>query len=331
MLLKHVASDGTPGRGVVGVVGEPGLGKSRLMAEFRDRLPGEVWWLEAGAHEYRREVSYAVVHELLDALVGLPDRADPDQAIAAYADYLEGVAGKRATDVSAYLFRLRGLPVDAVSETMLSELAPEALRARMASAAAQLLAEATAGRASMVCLEDLHWADPSSMSLLRALAESPSLAHVLFVFTTRTDPGMAADWIGDIRAHGDRALVIDLAPLSDAETSTLILDAFGSGESGELSRNILAKSQGNPLYLVSFLRSLVDEGVAVVSRGRVTVTGGVAELMVPETLQAVVASRIDRLPSVCCAGHRFSEPYSGHDTQRAFRRPSAASRGSTRP
>ena len=148
----------------------------------------------------------------------------------------------------------------------------------------------------MVCLEDLHWADPSSMSLLRSLAESPALAHILFVFTTRTDPGLAADWIADLRGSRDRVSVIELAPLSDLETTTLIMDAFGAEAQGELCRDLLAKSQGNPLFLVSFLRSLVDDGLAVVSRGRVTVTGSVTELTIPETLQAVIGSRIDRLP-----------------------------------
>ncbi len=295
LLLERAALDGAPGRGVVGIAAEPGVGKSRLVAEFRDRLAGDIRWLEANAHEYRSEVSYGVMQELLDALVGVPDRADRERAAAAYTDYLEGVGGKRAINIGAYLFRLRGLPVDAASETMLSELAPEALRQRMSGAAAELLAAGTAGRASVVCLEDLHWADPSSMSLLRSLAESPALAHILFVFTTRTDPGLAADWIADLRSS-DRVSVIELAPLSDLETTTLIMDAFGAEAQGELCRDLLAKSQGNPLFLVSFLRSLVDDGLAVVSRGRVTVTGSVTELTIPETLQAVIGSRIDRLP-----------------------------------
>jgi class 3 adenylate cyclase/tetratricopeptide (TPR) repeat protein len=298
LLLERAASDTPEDRGVVGIVAEPGVGKSRLLAEFHDRLGSEVRWLEASAHEYRSEVSYAVVHEMLDGLVGLADDADPEQAAAAYADFLEGMGGGRATDVRAYLFRLRGLPLDAASETMLSELTSEALRQRMVGAAAELLSAATAGRSGVVCLEDLHWADPSSMSLLRALAESSALAHVLFVFTTRTDMGMATQWIADLRACRDRPSLIELGPLSDVETRALITDALGAEGWSELRSDVLAKSQGNPLYLVSFLRSLVDEGVAVLSRGRVTVTGSVTAVTIPETLQAVVGSRIDRLPDV---------------------------------
>ena len=295
LLLERAASHAPEGRGVVGIVAEPGVGKSRLVAELHDRLGSEIHWLEASAHEYRSEVSYAVVHELLDGLVGLPDGADREKAAAAYADYLEGIAGERASDIRAYLLSMRGLPLDAASEAMLSELSAEVLTERMSGSAAELLAAATADRATVLCIEDLHWTDPSSMSLLRALADSPALAHVLFVFTTRPGPCMATQWIADLGARADRSSVIELAPLSDSEIGTLLADVFGAEGWNELRGDIQAKSQGNPLYLVSFLRSLVDQGVAVVSHGRLTVTGSVDELAIPENLHAVVGSRIDRL------------------------------------
>src|SRR4029079_16960307 len=83
LVVARARSDPPPHRGVIGIVAEPGVGKSRLVSEIHARLEGEVRWIEASAREYRSDVSYAVVHELLDGVVGLASPTDPDAAAAA--------------------------------------------------------------------------------------------------------------------------------------------------------------------------------------------------------------------------------------------------------
>ena len=92
--------------------------------EFTQSTQYEVRWIEASAREYRSDVSYAVVHELLDGVVGLASPFDRDAAANAYAEYLEGIGVERANGIAPYLFRLRGLPVDPASEEMFADLAP---------------------------------------------------------------------------------------------------------------------------------------------------------------------------------------------------------------
>jgi class 3 adenylate cyclase/tetratricopeptide (TPR) repeat protein len=295
-LIARLGDATTAPGGVVGIVAEPGVGKSRLLAEFHDRADAGIRWLEANGDEYRSEVSYAAVREVIDGVVGLADADDDGDVGSAYCDYLDALAGEHSTDIRPYLFRLRGLALDPRSEAMLAELAPDVLRQRMTEAVAELLASATTKRRTVLSIEDLHWADASSISLIRGLAGHPLLDNLLIVFTTRPDPGLAREWIEQLRAMGDD-FVIELSPLSDEVIGQLLNEAFdGADASRALGEAIRAKAQGNPFYLVSFLRSLIDEGVAALRDGRLCVTGGVNQLTVPETLHAAVGSRIDRLP-----------------------------------
>src|SRR6185295_9354365 len=213
VVVARARSDPPPHRGVIGIVAEPGVGKSRLVSEIHARLEGEVRWIEASAREYRSDVSYAVVHELLDGVVGLASPTDPDAAAAAYIEYLEGLGVERASGIAPYLLRLRGLSVEPASDKMLSELAPDVLRQRMWQAVVDLLAAVKGGRGHVLCAEDLHWADPSSISILRALPDYPALANTLVLFTTRPEQCTATTWIGDLKADTHRRSVIELGPL----------------------------------------------------------------------------------------------------------------------
>lgn len=297
LVTRHAEAPRVPG-GVVGIVADPGMGKSRLLIELRDRIDAGARWLEANAYDYRSEVSYAVVHEFADALIGVSNTADADEVRTAYADYLDALGGERASDLRPYLFRLRGLALDQASEAMLAELSPDVLRQRMTEATAQLLAAAVRQRPTVLRVEDLHWADASSISLLRGLAGHHALANLLIVFTTRPEPGLAREWIEQLRNDTTRACVVDLQPLPDFVITKVLGEAFGDDDGSlAIREQIRAKAQGNPFYLVSFLRSLLDDGIAVVHDGRLSVTGSVSHLNVPESLQAAVGARIDRLPA----------------------------------
>ncbi len=284
-------------RGTIGIVAPPGMGKSRLLAEFHHRVEGAVHWVQGSGYDYRSDVSYEVVRELLDDLIGVQPGAGGDDVARAYGDYVDALADPRSFDVRPYLFQLRGLPVDAADKAMLEALAPDALRERMASAVATILSVAAAARPAAVCIEDLHWADASSVSMLRALAVHPAIDNVLIVFTTRPDSGLAHEWIEHLRSCGQAGSVIELQPLSDAVVGALLESALGSDDASAVMRKrIRAKAQGNPFYLASFLRWLVDEGLATLHAGRLTVTGRADNLRVPESLHAAVGARIDNLP-----------------------------------
>ena len=296
-LLARAADSEAAIGGAVGIMADPGVGKSRLLIELHERIGAGARWLEGNGYDYRGEVSYAVVRELVDALVNVADASDEEEVRSAYLDYLEALGGERPANIGPYLLRLRGVALDAASERALAGLAPEVLRQRMTDAVAQLFAEAATKQRIVLRIEDLHWADASSIALLRGLAAHPMLRNVLIVFTTRPDSGLAREWVEHLRTLTGPPSVIDLKPLPDAVIGSLLDDVLGGGDASSAIRGVIqTKAQGNPFYLVSLLRSLVDDGIATLHEGRLHVTGNVSHLRIPETLQAAVGARIDKLP-----------------------------------
>ena len=297
-LLARAAGSAAGPCGALGIVADPGVGKSRLLAEFRAHADPSLRFVEANAYDHRSDVSYAVVQDLLDALVGVRVDAARAETEAAYADFLDALPVADHADIRPYVLRLRGLALDPESERALAAITPAALRERMTSAVAAFVAATTASRPAVICVEDLHWADASSIALLRALAFDPRLAQVLLVFTTRPDPGLARDWIEQLRASEDGQSVVALHPLADDVVRALLDRTFGGDPASlALREQIGAKAQGNPFYLMSFLRSLVDEGIAEIRDGALSVRGAPSSLAVPESLHAAVGARIDRLPA----------------------------------
>lgn len=296
LLARAIESDGARG-GAIGIMADPGVGKSRLLLELKDHVGTRVRWLEANGYDYRSEVSYSVVRELIDALTNVANASDENEVRTAYLDYLDALGGERPADIRPYLLRLRGFALDDASERALGEPAPDVLRERMTEATAQLFADAALKQRIVLRIEDLHWADASSIALLRGLAGHPKLHNVLILFTTRPEAGLAREWIEQLRTQSGAQRVIDLHPLPDAIVRSLLDDAFGADQASlAISEEIRAKAQGNPFYLVSFLRSLVDDGVAELRDGRLAVVGDVGRLRVPESLHAAVGARIDKLP-----------------------------------
>lgn len=296
VLLGLARNDTATARGVAFVRADAGLGKSRLVSEVHDRLVGQARWFEASGQDYRSDLSYGVVAALLDDIVGVAHGTNRDLVARAYDDYVSAIEGERAREVSPYLLRLRGLPLDAKHEVELSALGADAIRQRIGAAVKDLLVAVTVGQPTVVCIEDLHWADPSSVGLVRSLAEDRAVGNVLFMLTTRHESSAANAWIDTVAAQDGRRIV-DLAPLTDRDSRALLDHAFAKGSSAKLADEIGMKSQGNPLYLASFLRSLIDSGLATLTDGRVAVDAPLAALAIPDTLQAVVGAQIDRLPA----------------------------------
>ena len=297
-LLSRIDTNGSGPRGAVFLRAPPGLGKSRLVFEFRERLRRDVRWLESSGEAYRSDMSYGVVQGLLDALVGLSDGAPGEEAARVYLEYLNGIGSQRARQAPPYLFRLRGLPVEASDDATIAMLSADALRQRLTSAVGRI-----------ACGGDRRSPDRGlyrGRALGRPLLDrgfcarwprTAALTHLLFVLTTRPDASAASPWIDAVASVDDGLRIVDLPPLSEQDSRDLLDQALGGGSVPALVARIGAKAQGNPLYMTAFLRSLVDSGVATIASGRVTISGQVADLAVPDTLHAVIGSQIDRLPA----------------------------------
>jgi class 3 adenylate cyclase len=269
------------GRGlVVGVVGPPGIGKSRLVAEaVRLATSRGVEVFSAFCESHATEVPFRVVGRLLRAIAqlsGLDDRT-------ARARLRERLADVDPEDM-LLLDDLLGI---ADPDVELPKIDPDARRRRLAALinAAQLARTQPA----VFVVEDVHWIDEVSESMLTDFLAVIAQTHSMMLVTYRPEYHGAL-------THVAGAQTIALAPLSDAESSTLVAELLGPDPSvGQIGVVIAGRSAGNPFFTEEITRDLAERGVLVGERGSYACRTDVAEVGVPATLQATIAARIDRL------------------------------------
>jgi class 3 adenylate cyclase/tetratricopeptide (TPR) repeat protein len=284
--LFHASAD--QGRAhLVSVWGIGGIGKSRLSWEFSkyvDGLAGGVWWHRGRCLPYGEGVTYWALAEMVRSRAGIAEAEDPASASEKlHATVLEHVPDPEDQRwVEPRLSHLLGLEDRSTRE-------PEEL-----FSAWRLFFErmATAGPVVMV-FEDLQWADRSLLDFIEYLLEW-SRNHPLFVITLARPelqdkhPGWGA---------GKRNLTsLSLEPLAD-EAMRALLSGLVPGLPDETTTAILERSEGVPLYAVETVRMLIDRGLLVDEGSEYRPTGPITALEVPESLHALIAARLDGLPT----------------------------------
>jgi tetratricopeptide (TPR) repeat protein len=273
------------GRGeVVGIVGEAGVGKSRVLFEFRRQLGEEVQYLEGRCISYGQTIPFLPVVELLKRDLEIAE-GDRDDAIRDKVDRRLRALG--ADDRSTpFLLSLLDVETDAAG---LTGMAAEARRRFTFDALRALILAGSARRPIAFAVEDLHWVDPASQDFLRYLAENSTHAAVLILVTHR--PGYAPPW-------SDRSYYsqIALAPLSKQDSERVVESVLGVQSLPPAIRTLVCqKAEGNPFYLEEVTRSFVDTGILARAEGGFVLARPVTARDVPDTVQGVVMARIDRL------------------------------------
>ncbi|WP_309227836.1 MULTISPECIES: AAA family ATPase [unclassified Mycolicibacterium] len=294
---------GGPG-GVVGVVGPPGIGKSRLVAEtVAIAVSRGVRVFSTSCESHTVDVPFYALAQLMRTVFGI-----------------DGVSEDRA---ARELLRVRLPDSDAADMALLEDalgirdpatacpaIGPDARRRRLID----LVNEATTARAlpSLYVIEDAHWIDPISEAVLDGLLSAVTRAQSLVLITYRSDyRGRLADSPG--------SQTIALAPLDDEQTATLIADLLGRDSSlASLSGQIAERAAGNPFFAQEIVHDLVDSGALAGGRG-CYICPDAADVAVPATLQAAIAARVDRLAqsakrtlnAAAVIGARFDEDLLG--------------------
>jgi class 3 adenylate cyclase/tetratricopeptide (TPR) repeat protein len=273
--LLELVAQAEAGQGqAVGIVGEPGVGKSRLLLELRRALAGRrVTYLSGRCLSYGTTIPYLPVADLVRAHAGVAD-ADTPEVIAQKLRFALQEVDLEDEDALACLLTLLGLKEPG---GRLDALGPEAVRARTVETLRQLCLRGSRRCPLVLEVEDLHWIDRTSEEYFTGLAESLADAPLVLVTTYR--PGYRPPW-------SDRSFAtqLSLGRLAPADSLTIlqhVLPTAGPGDA--LARQILEKAEGNPFFLEELARAVGDRGLG-------------AGLPVPDTVHGVLMARIDRLP-----------------------------------
>jgi class 3 adenylate cyclase/tetratricopeptide (TPR) repeat protein len=289
------------GRGEVVVLrGEPGVGKSRLIAEARSRPGAErLRWLEGRALSFGRHLSYWPFIEILKACLAIENTDTEAQAWRKLEEAARGLFGDRAPEIVPYLATVLSLEMSGEYEQRVKFLDAQALGRQVFLTMRQLLEELARRQPTLLVMEDWHWVDHSSVALCEHLIPVASAHPVAFWFVTRADPREPAARIRDVAESRDVGVPfqeIALVPLGEAQSLTLIESLVGQLPEA-VRGQIVRRTEGNPFFIEEVVRALIADGTLVRAPGDGAwrLARPVAGLVLPETIQAVIAARIDRL------------------------------------
>ncbi len=287
------------GRGRAAVlIGEPGVGKSRLLAEAR-AAAGDMAWIEARGISYGEDSPYGLSINLVTACLRPPTAGSAEERLVALEKAVRSTLGDAWRETYVSLANLLSLPLPAEVTAELKPLSPSALRVRYLAAAERLMRAQLALGPLVVVLEDAHWADASSVEVCQELLPLAHELPLLFLITSRPERA-AVGWrlVETARERfGDALTEIRLSPL-DASDSRLLIGNLLEIESlpERLRASIMERAEGNPFFTEELIRMLIERGWVVRSGDRWVGSGTVAQAEVPDTLRGLLLARIDRLP-----------------------------------
>jgi tetratricopeptide (TPR) repeat protein len=258
------------------LVADAGVGKSRLTAEFLDRIAHTAFVLQGRCLPYGDGITFWPLAEALKGAAGVVNDDDAEAAL----DKLRALTSTAGEDVTERLAVMIGLR----TETFAME--------ELAWATRRFVEHIAAQRPVTLVIEDIHWAEPSLLELVDSLVQSIDDAAVLVLCAARPSLGDSTpDW-----GTGPRATKIDLEPLDGEASRTMVESLLGGGTvEAEVLDRIVDAAEGNPLFAEQLLRMLVDEGTLERRDGTWHATGTLADLQVPPTIQALLAARLDTL------------------------------------
>ncbi len=283
--LKHTAEQARAGRGqVVAAMAEPGVGKSRLFFEFKATSQSGWMVLETFSVSHGKASAYLPAIDLLRNYFRIANEDDERSR-------REKVTGRvialdrSLEDTLPYLFSLLGI-VEGVDP--LAQMDGQVKKRRTLEAIKRILLRESLSQPLMVIFEDLHWIDEQTQEFLNLLADSIGTAKVLLLVNYRTE--YSHQW--NSKTYYTQ---LRLDPLGRESAEEMLASLLGDGvELAPLRRLIIERTEGTPFFMEEMVQALFEQGV-LVRKGVVKLERSLTQIRVPATVQAVLASRIDRL------------------------------------
>jgi class 3 adenylate cyclase/ABC-type transport system substrate-binding protein/tetratricopeptide (TPR) repeat protein len=297
---RQVIRELAAGRGsILFILGEPGIGKSRLASELRQISGTESGceWLDGRCVSYGQSLPYWPYRDLLRNWLDVT-AADPEVKLRiTLRRKTEALFPGHVLEVYPYLATIVGLNLEADAAARLALLSPESLQYRTFEVFSELLAEIAKSHPVVVAIDDLHWADPTSLALTERLFDLIEDAPVLLTIGQRPETDHPSWQLKEkaAREYRHRYQELSLQRLGMQSEEELLTTLIGKDVvPQEFADRLLGYAEGNPFYLEQMVRSLIDRGTLARENGHWRLAPS-ASLEIPETLEGVILARIDRL------------------------------------
>jgi class 3 adenylate cyclase len=286
--------------GVAVIIGEAGLGKSRLLTEWRKAsTDGTIKWAHGRCLSYGQRLAYHLLIDVVRALIGARPASTDVEVKLALTEMVNDLFGTAAQEVYPYLGHMLSLELDGEALKQVQSLDPQVLQNHYREALLRLLETLSARQPLVLVLDDIHWADPASVELLTHLLPLTVKAAILFCMLTRPDeetPGWRL--VSEARkSFSERLVEVALSPLAPEDSRQLVSNLLEiEALPGVVRDAILRKSEGNPFFVEEVIRMLIDTGGIVSKEGHWEAGKSIESVEIPDNLQSLLLARIDRLP-----------------------------------
>lgn len=299
--LKSLLEVVKAGRGRMAcIIGEPGIGKTRLLDEFESwALPqGNLRWVKAHALSYGRNFPYHLVMDLVRSCTGISPSSSKEEASEAVGAALASLSEEDRSHAFAALGHLLSLPIPQADLEFFATMDPEQLLKRYLGGLKLLINVLASSEPVVMVLEDVHWSDASSAQILTWLLALAAPFAILVVLTSRPDPD-SAGWqlIESARQIAGQALTeIGLESLQDEDSQRMVSSLLEIESLPQKMRDeLLTRAEGNPFFVEELIKVLIERE-AIVRSGDTWVAASEAEKVeLPDTVRGLLLARIDRL------------------------------------
>jgi class 3 adenylate cyclase/tetratricopeptide (TPR) repeat protein len=290
--------------GIVSIMGEAGLGKSRLAAELRESPTptgsggGKLHWLEGRSLSYETTTPYSPFIRIFKDEFGLKPEYDDDQKYGRISYGVARVLPERVEDIAPFIASMLDISLSGDALERVRYLEPPQVLSRIFEATSEYVEAAASEQPLVLVIDDLHWTDAVSLALLEQLL--PLTDRCMLILMTlfrprRQEPSWAFHETAQ-REYSHRYTAVHVNPLDEASSRELVANLLVVDELPLQVRNlIMAKAEGNPFFVEEVIRSMLDASLIVRSNGRWKAAREIADITIPDTLTAVLTTRLDQL------------------------------------
>jgi len=284
---------------VVNIIGEAGLGKSRLITELKhSNVMKRVNFLEGRAISAGRNLSFHPIINLLKHWARINKDESEASSLSKLESVIESVSRENANEIIPFIATLMSMKLTGRYAERVNGIEGEGLEKLIFKNVRDLISMATELTPLVIVMEDLHWADTSSIELLESLFRLSETQRVIFINIFRPHHRETGDRI--IETIKEKLPVyyveIKLEPLDERSSEILIDNMLNiRGLHYEFKGKILKRTEGNPFFIEEVVRSYIDEGAIIAKKGSFEVTEKIKTMVIPHTISDVLMARIDRL------------------------------------
>ena len=294
-VIKAINGEGS----IVNIIGEAGIGKSRLVAELKNREPMKrVSLFEGRAISNGRNLSFHPIIDILKQWAGIREFDGEETAFSKLQTAVTQVCSVQVDDVFPFVATLMGIKLSGRYAERVRDIEGEALEKLIYKNLRDLLIKATEMGPLVLVIEDMHWADISSIELIEYMFRLTETQRILFINVFRPGYKETGDrTIQIIRKRFSLYYVeIALQPMNPSMSENLVNNMLNiRGLQHDVMHQIIDRAGGNPFFIEEVVRSFIDEGAVVVKNGKFEVTAKIDTVVIPHTINDLLMARIDRI------------------------------------